>query len=111
MTPNITQISQPAMGAYFAGANAISAINTIKSVTMSHEAEVSGKQTLSGYSGRAVKPIALRHILEMAKNPIMKNVQKSSRNIISHPLSLCHIQTLRCLLQLSHISAKRRMPQ
>ena len=77
MTPNITQISQPAMGAYFAGANAISAINTIKSVTMSHEAEVSGKQTLSGYSGRAVKPIALRHILEMAKNPIMKNVQLS----------------------------------
>ena len=77
MTPNITQISQPAMGAYFAGANAISAINTIKSVTMSHEAEVSGKQTLSGYSGRAVKPIALRHILEIAKNPIMKNVQLS----------------------------------
>ena len=77
MTPNITQISQPAVGAYFAGANAISAINTIKSVTMSHEAEVSGKQTLSGYSGRAVKPIALRHILEMAKNPIMKNVQLS----------------------------------
>jgi dihydropyrimidine dehydrogenase (NAD+) subunit PreA len=77
MTPNITQISQPAMGAYFAGANAISAINTIKSVTMSHEAEVSGKQTLSGYSGRAVKPIALRHILEIAKNPIIKNVQLS----------------------------------
>ena len=77
MTPNITQISQPAVGAYFGGANAISAINTIKSVTMSHEAEVSGKQTLSGYSGRAVKPIALRHILEIAKNPIMKNVQLS----------------------------------
>ena len=30
MTPNITQINQPAMGAYFAGADAISAINTIK---------------------------------------------------------------------------------
>ena len=70
MTPNITQINQPAMGAYFAGADAISAINTIKSVTMTHEAEVSGKQTLSGYSGRAVKPIALRHILEMAMNHV-----------------------------------------
>jgi dihydropyrimidine dehydrogenase (NAD+) subunit PreA len=77
MTPNITQINNPAMGAYFAGAEAISAINTIKSVTMSHEAEVSGKQTLSGYSGRAVKPVAQRYILELAKNPIMKNVQLS----------------------------------
>ena len=71
MTPNITQMNQPAMGAYFAGADAISAINTIKSVTISPYAEVSGKQTLSGYSGRAVKPIALRYILEMAKNPIL----------------------------------------
>ena len=71
MTPNITQITRPAMGAYFAGANAISAINTIKSVTMSPEAEVSGKQTLSGYSGKAVKPIALRYILEMAMDPVI----------------------------------------
>ena len=77
MTPNITQINQPAMGAYFAGADAISAINTIKSVTMSPDSMVSGKQTLSGYSGRAVKPIALRFILEMAKNPIMKKIQYS----------------------------------
>ena len=71
MTPNITQITRPAMGAYFAGADAISAINTIKSVTMSPEAGVSGKQTLSGYSGRAVKPIALRFILEMAMDPVI----------------------------------------
>ena len=77
MTPNITTINQPAMGAYFAGANAISAINTIKSVTMGERAAVSAHKTISGYSGRAVKPIALRHILEMAKNPIMKNIQFS----------------------------------
>ena len=77
MTPNSTQINQPAMGAYFAGANAISAINTIKSVTMGERAAVSAHKTISGYSGRAVKPIALRHILEMAKNPIMKNIQFS----------------------------------
>ena len=32
MTPNITQINQPAIGAYFAGADALSAINTIKSI-------------------------------------------------------------------------------
>ena len=71
MTPNITQMTRPAMGAYFAGADAISAINTIKSVTISKEAEVSGKQTLSGYSGQAVKPIALRFILEMSMDPVI----------------------------------------
>ena len=77
MTPNIAHISQPAMGAYFAGADAISAINTIKSVTLGEGSEVNGCQTGSGYSGRAVKPIALRHILAMVKNPIMKNIQYS----------------------------------
>jgi len=77
MTPNIAHICDPAMGAYFAGADAISAINTIKSVTLGEGSEVNGCQTGSGLSGRAVKPIALRHILAMVKNPIMKNVQYS----------------------------------
>ena len=77
MTPNIAHISEPAMGAYFAGADAISAINTIKSITMGEGSEVNGCQTGSGYSGRAVKPIALRHILAMVLNPMMKNVQYS----------------------------------
>lgn len=77
MTPNITQINNPAMGAYFAGANAISAINTIKSITLDDNSAVSGKKTVSGLSGRAVKPIAQRHILEMAKNPIMKKIELS----------------------------------
>jgi dihydropyrimidine dehydrogenase (NAD+) subunit PreA len=77
MTPNITHIYHPAMAAFFAKADAISAINTIKSVTMDERAAVSEQKTISGYSGRAVKPIALRHILEMAKNPIMKNIQFS----------------------------------
>ncbi|MDY2942468.1 MAG: NAD-dependent dihydropyrimidine dehydrogenase subunit PreA [Paludibacteraceae bacterium] len=77
MTPNITHITEPAMGAFFAGADAISAINTIKSVTMSPRAEVADRRTVSGLSGRAVKPIALRFIVEMAKNPLMKNIQFS----------------------------------
>ena len=71
MTPNITQMNSPLLASYFAGADAVSAINTIKSVTMSPEANVSEKWTVSGYSGRAVKPIALRFILEMAQNPIV----------------------------------------
>ena len=68
MTPNITHIAEPAAACVEAGADAISAINTIKSVTMTAEAEVAGQRTISGYSGRAVRPIALRHILELAQS-------------------------------------------
>ena len=77
MTPNITHMTQPAMAAFFASADAISAINTIKSVTMSDEASIDGKKTVSGLSGRAVKPIALRFILEMANSNMIKNMQYS----------------------------------
>ncbi len=77
MTPNITQINAPAVAASLAGADAISAINTIKSVTMNDSSMVSHQRTISGYSGRAVKPIALRYILEMAKNPILENTPLS----------------------------------
>ena len=70
MTPNITHIAEPAAACVEAGADAISAINTIKSVTMTFDSEVSGQRTISGYSGRAVRPIALRHILELAQMPV-----------------------------------------
>ena len=70
MTPNITHITEPAEACIKAGADAISAINTIKSVTMDADAEVAGQRTISGYSGRAVRPIALRHVLELAQMPI-----------------------------------------
>ena len=79
MTPNIAHISEPAMGAFFAGADGISAINTIKSITMNGRSAVSEKKTVSGYSGRAVKPIALRFIYEMAKNPVL--IQLGCRNV------------------------------
>ena len=70
MTPNISHITEPAEAGVEAGADAISAINTIKSVTMDADAEVAGHRTVSGYSGRAVRPIALRHILELAQMPV-----------------------------------------
>ena len=76
MTPNITQISQPAMASFFAGADAISAINTIKSVTMDPRSEVNGKRCISGLSGRAVKPVALRFILEMANSFAMNGNER-----------------------------------
>ena len=80
MTPNITQMNHPLLASYFAGADAVSAINTIKSVTMSPESKVDDKWTVSGYSGRAVKPIALRFILEMAQNPVV-NRQHNDDNV------------------------------
>ena len=60
-----------------AGADGISAVNTFKSVTMNNCASVDGKHTISGLSGRAIKPIALRFILEMANNPIKRDLQLS----------------------------------
>jgi dihydropyrimidine dehydrogenase (NAD+) subunit PreA len=71
MTPNVQEMSTPALACFFGGAHGISAINTIKSITMSHDAEVSAKKTVSGYSGKAVKPIALRMIYEMTGNPLL----------------------------------------
>ena len=76
MTPNITQINKPAMASCFASANAVSAINTIKSITMNERGAVTAKKTVSGLSGRAVKPIALRYIYEMATNPIIKTINQ-----------------------------------
>lgn len=75
MTPNVGTMTMVATSAYLAGADGISAINTIKSVTMG--GAVSGKKVISGYSGSAVKPIALRFILEIAMNPVLKDVQIS----------------------------------
>lgn len=77
MTPNITHIEEPAIAAVEGGADAIAAINTIKSITMKRRSEVSGKSTISGYSGKAIKPIAQRFILDMRKDEKLKNVPLS----------------------------------
>ena len=71
MTPNVKSMEKPAIASFFGGAKGISAINTIKSITMSHDAEVSEKKTVSGYSGKAVKPIALRMIYEITGHPLI----------------------------------------
>lgn len=74
MTPNITHIEEPSIAAKEGGADAIAAINTIKSITMTHRSEVSGKSTISGYSGKAVKPIAQRFILDMRKDAQLSEI-------------------------------------
>ena len=72
MTPNITDMRLPALAALEGGADGIAAINTIKSITgvnidtLIPQPSVHGRSMLGGYSGAAVKPIALRFIAEMA---------------------------------------------
>ena len=83
MTPNITDMKIPAIAAKNGGADGISAINTIKSITnvdvdsLVPEPQVNGKSSLGGYSGRAVKPIALRYISEMVNNEDLKDMYYS----------------------------------
>lgn len=77
MTPNLSHMEIPAMAAVEGGADGLAAINTIKSITTAASAEVSGKNTVSGYSGKAVKPIALRFIYDMARNPSLKGIPLS----------------------------------
>ena len=73
MTPNVTHIEDPSRAALRAGVSGIAAINTIRSVmgvdleTLRPEPCVEGYTTPGGYSSRAVKPIALRMVMEIAQ--------------------------------------------
>ncbi|HEY6166818.1 MAG TPA: NAD-dependent dihydropyrimidine dehydrogenase subunit PreA [Verrucomicrobiae bacterium] len=73
MTPNVTHIEEPSRAALRAGATGISAINTIRSVmsvnldTLRPEPSVEGFTTPGGYSSKAVRPIALRMVMEIAR--------------------------------------------
>lgn len=73
MTPNVTHIEDPSRAALRAGADGLSAINTIRSIcgvnldTLRPEPSVEGFTTPGGYSSKAVKPIALRMVMEIAQ--------------------------------------------
>lgn len=77
MTPNLTHIVPVARAACEGGATGIAAINTIKSITRIDEEAmtalpvINGKSSVSGYSGKAIRPIALRFIHELASDPII----------------------------------------
>lgn len=74
LTPNITDVRKPAAAAKRGGADAVSLINTINSITsvnldsMSPEPSIDGKGTHGGYCGPAVKPIAMSMVSEIARN-------------------------------------------
>ncbi|WP_166369872.1 NAD-dependent dihydropyrimidine dehydrogenase subunit PreA [Psychromonas sp. SA13A] len=75
LTPNITDVRLPARAAKSGGADAVSLINTINSITgidldaMAARPMVDGKSTHGGYCGPAVKPIALSMTSEIARDP------------------------------------------
>jgi len=83
MTPNITLMQVPAKAAIEAGAKGISAINTVKSITnidlenLTAMPVVNGKSSVSGYSGAAIKPIALRFISDLKHDPELKDIPVS----------------------------------
>lgn len=102
MTPNISKMEVPAMAAVKAGADGLAAINTIKSIsqidhsTMASKPNINGKSSVSGYSGRSVKPIALRFIHDMAKCPDLKDVPISGMGGIETYLDVLDFMSLGC---------------
>jgi len=78
LTPNITDITVPAIAAQEGGADAISMINTIQSLigvdldNLVPYPNVDGKSTNGGYCGPAVKPIALNMVKNCAQIPNYK---------------------------------------
>ncbi|MEO1091876.1 MAG: NAD-dependent dihydropyrimidine dehydrogenase subunit PreA [Pseudomonadota bacterium] len=75
LTPNITDVRYPARAAKAGGADGVSLINTVSSITavdldsFAPEPTIDGKGSHGGYCGPAVKPIALNMVAEIARDP------------------------------------------
>ena len=75
LTPNVTDVRYPARAALKGGADAVSLINTLNSITsvdlddFCPEPAIDGKGTHGGYCGPAVRPIALHMVAEIARDP------------------------------------------
>ncbi len=80
LTPNITDVRKPARAAFKGGADAVSLINTINSITsvnldsFAPEPTIDGKGSHGGYCGPAVKPIALSMVSEIARDAEMRGM-------------------------------------
>lgn len=102
MTPNITKMEEPARVAIEAGADGIAAINTIKSIMnvdlhgFSSAPNVDGKSSVGGYSGKAVKPIALRFIHDMKKDPALIKIPISGMGGIESWKDAAEFMTIGC---------------
>ena len=80
LTPNVSEIVDPGLAAVKGGTDAISLINTIKSIvgidldTYAPYPVVDGKGTNGGYCGPAVKPIAMNMIKDLAQHPEISHI-------------------------------------
>jgi dihydropyrimidine dehydrogenase (NAD+) subunit PreA len=80
LTPNISDICFPAEAAMKGGADAVSLINTVASITsvnldnFSPEPSIGGKGSHGGYCGPAVKPIALNMVAQIARNSMTQSL-------------------------------------
>ncbi len=90
LTPNISDIRQPARAAHEGGADAVSLINTINSIVsvdldiMAPKPTVAGKGAHGGYCGPAVRPIALSMVSEIARDPQTHQLPISGIGGINH---------------------------
>ena len=84
LTPNVTNILGPARAAKTGGADGVSLINTLNSITsidldiMAPTPTVDGKGTHGGYCGPAVKPIALHMVAEIARDAVTRGLPISA---------------------------------
>jgi len=84
LTPNITDVRYIARASARGGADAISLINTINSITsidlntLEPRPAVRGKSSHGGYCGPAVKPIALNMVNQIAGDPEMHALMRRS---------------------------------
>ena len=74
LTPNVTDILPSALAAKRGGADALATINTVRSIsevdldTFTPKPSIQGRGSISGLSGTAVKPIALRFVAELGQS-------------------------------------------
>ncbi len=84
LTPNVAKMSPMAEAARRGGADGVAAINTIKSIigvnphTYVSSPAVHGMSAVGGYSGNAVKPIALRFVAELGQNHSLTGMHMSA---------------------------------
>jgi dihydropyrimidine dehydrogenase (NAD+) subunit PreA len=77
LTPNVTNIVEPARAAVAAGANALSLINTLNSIigvdldTLEIMPSIGGKGGHGGYAGPVVKPIALNMVSQLGTDEVV----------------------------------------
>jgi dihydropyrimidine dehydrogenase (NAD+) subunit PreA len=71
LTPNVADVLPSALACKRGGADALSAINTVRAIseidleTFVPKPSIEGRGSISGFSGTAVKPIALRFVAEL----------------------------------------------